>query len=471
MKKLLLSSLLIALVIVSYSQAPTAFNYQAILRTSDGTVKANETVSLQISIVNDIGAPVYLEIHNTVTTELGLVNLIIGEGTTSDDLSTVDWSSGPYFIDITVNGVNLGSSPLLSVPYALYSASGNEGPQGPPGMQGIQGEQGPVGQTGPKGDQGDQGPQGVKGDQGETGPKGDPGDNKWNEIPTGITYNSGNVGINRTSPSERLEVSGNIYATGKFLIEGKGEVPSKTYVDLELDAVYELLLPLITDSVVIDVDGNIYNTIVIGRQVWMAENLKVTHYADGTPIPLVESSSEWSALTETDKAYCWHDNSLANKDIYGGLYTWAAAMNGIGSSTTNPSSIQGVCPEGWHLPSDDEWKQLEMYLGMNQGEADVLGWRGTDEGGKMKETGTTHWSSPNTGATNSSGFSARPSSYRYDNGSFTSVGTFTYFWTATKLVDRHALLRGLSFDYATVGRVGIPDTYGPYGRSVRCVKD
>lgn len=121
MKKLLLSSLLIALLVASYSQAPNAFNYQAILRNADGTVKANETVSLQISIVNDLGASVYLEIHNTTTSELGLVSLIIGEGTTSDDLSTVDWSNGPYFIDITVNGVNLGSSPLLSVPYALYA--------------------------------------------------------------------------------------------------------------------------------------------------------------------------------------------------------------------------------------------------------------------------------------------------------------------------------------------------------------
>lgn len=178
MNRLFLLTAIIVFPTLLIAQAPQGFNYQAILRNSDGIVKANETVSLQITIVNDQGTSQYLEIHNTQTNELGLVNMVIGEGTTSNDFSSVDWSTGPYFLDITVNGVNLGSSPLLSVPYALFAESGNEGPQGPPGPQGIQGEMGPQGPQGEKGEPGDigpQGPQGPQGEQGDAGPQGEQG--------------------------------------------------------------------------------------------------------------------------------------------------------------------------------------------------------------------------------------------------------------------------------------------------------
>jgi len=121
MKRYILSTLLIAASTIMIAQAPYAFNYQAILRNEDGTVRANEVISLQISIVNESGSSAYLEIHNTQTNEFGLVNVVIGEGTTSDDLSSVDWTNGPYFLDIIVNGVHLGSSPLLSIPYALHA--------------------------------------------------------------------------------------------------------------------------------------------------------------------------------------------------------------------------------------------------------------------------------------------------------------------------------------------------------------
>ncbi len=130
---------LVALSVSSLSQAPNAFAYQAILRYADGRSITNETVLLQIKIVNDQGISSYEEIHNIVTNEFGYANVLIGKGATSDDLSSVDWAKGPYFLDISVNGETLGSSQLLSVPYALFAASGNGGPQGPMGMQGIQG--------------------------------------------------------------------------------------------------------------------------------------------------------------------------------------------------------------------------------------------------------------------------------------------------------------------------------------------
>ena len=140
MKRSNILLILLTITVSINSQAPIRFNYQAILRNADGTIMSNEIVSLQISIVNDISIPVYQETHNTETSNLGLVNLVIGDGVTSDDLSAVDWANGSYFLDITVNGINLGSNPLLSVPYALYAAAGNEGPQGPPGVQGEPGE-------------------------------------------------------------------------------------------------------------------------------------------------------------------------------------------------------------------------------------------------------------------------------------------------------------------------------------------
>ena len=218
----------------------------------------------------------------------------------------------------------------------------------------------------------------------------------------------------------------------------------------------------------IDIDGNVYETIEIGGQIWMAENLRTTHYADGTAIPYVESNQAWLDLTATDQAYCWFDNSDTNRDIYGGLYTWAASMNGASSSSSNPSGIQGVCPDGWHLPSDAEWKELEIYLGMSQGEADAQGPRGSDEGGKLKESGTSHWSRPNAGATNESGFTALPGGFRSYIGSFAHLRYRAHFWTATEDPFLTAWYRALITGYATVDRYGEQkDT----GYSVRCVRD
>jgi uncharacterized protein (TIGR02145 family) len=202
----------------------------------------------------------------------------------------------------------------------------------------------------------------------------------------------------------------------------------------------------------------------------MAENLKVTHYADGTAIPLVEGKTEWDALTATDRAYCWYDNSTDNRDTYGGLYTWAAAMNGAASSDSIPSGVQGVCPSGWHLPSDSEWKELEMFLGMSQAEADNYGCRGTDEGGKLKEIGTAHWNSPNTGATNSSGFTALPGGDRSIDGAFFNLGDRAYFWTASEGGASYAWLRYLDNDGAEVNRC-TDYKVEECGFSVRCVGD
>lgn len=219
-----------------------------------------------------------------------------------------------------------------------------------------------------------------------------------------------------------------------------------------------------------DFDENIYNTVPIGSQLWMAENMKVTHYSDGTVISRVEESSAWNSLDITDKAYCFYENSLANKNIYGALYTWAAAMNGTNSSSSNPSGVQGVCPSGWHLPSDDEWKQLEMDLGMSQIEADRTGIRGPGVGGKLKEAGRVHWTEQNIGASNESGFTALPGGFRFIHGYFANLESGGHWWSSTEHPDysESAWTRELDENHSSVGRGG--NTMN-LGFSVRCLRD
>lgn len=206
---------------------------------------------------------------------------------------------------------------------------------------------------------------------------------------------------------------------------------------------------------VTDIDGNVYNTVTIGSQVWMVENLKTTHYRDGTAIPNVTDNTAWNNLTTG--AYCNYNNTASNATTYGRLYNWYAVNNS-----------SKLAPKGWHVPTDAEWKTLEMALGMTQASADSTGWRGTNESGKLKETGTTHWNSPNTSATNSSGFGALPGGYRNYNGTDDNVGDCGYWWSATAYGATYAWRRYLFYNNSQVYR---SNYYKTYGFSVRCVRD
>ena len=227
-----------------------------------------------------------------------------------------------------------------------------------------------------------------------------------------------------------------------------------------------------------DSEGNLYKAIKIGNQWWTAENLKSTKYASGTSIPLVEDVLAWAALADNNsaKACCYYNNSSTNKDIYGVLYTWAAATNGL----TSPFSVQGICPTGWHLPSDNEWKILEMYLGMSQTDADLVDAfpRGIDEGEKLKEIGTVHWLNPNY-ATNATGFSAYGAGYRYYNADILQPGyvddiflgfqSYTRFWCSTEYYETDSgFARGLRSMGKEIYRMS---AYKSNGFSVRCIKD
>lgn len=196
--------------------------------------------------------------------------------------------------------------------------------------------------------------------------------------------------------------------------------------------------------------------VTICSQTWMLKNLDVDHYRNGDPIPEITDNTAW--MNATEGAWCYYENNPANGDIYGKLYNWFAV-----------NDARGLAPEGWHIPSDDEWKTLEMCLGMTQSEADATNWRGTDEGGKLREAGTTHWNSPNNGATNESGFTALPSSSRaFSDGQFMTFGWHCFWWSSTVYNANYSWSRLLNVGTTTILRDGYNNRNG---FSVRCVKD
>jgi len=201
-----------------------------------------------------------------------------------------------------------------------------------------------------------------------------------------------------------------------------------------------------------DKDGNVYTSVTIGSQVWMVENLKTTKYNDGTAIPNVTDNTAWAHLTTG--AYCWYNNDISNKTSYGALYNWYTVNTGK------------LCPTGWHVPSGAEWTTLVDYLG---------GWE--INGGKLKEAGTTHWQSPNLGATNETGFTGLPGSDRsYNDGLFTDMGRFGFWWSITPYIDIWGENRAGYFTLykdETWGDIGTESFGSPIGNgySVRCLKD
>jgi uncharacterized protein (TIGR02145 family) len=192
---------------------------------------------------------------------------------------------------------------------------------------------------------------------------------------------------------------------------------------------------------VTDIDGNVYQTVTIGTQEWMAENLKVTHYRNGDTIPNETDGTTWYGLTTG--AWCEFNNSTSNGATYGKLYNWWATGNS-----------RNIAPAGWHVPSDTEWQTLVDYLGGS-----------TVAGGKLKEAGTTHWLSPNTGATNESGFSALPGGYRFSN--YYDMSVNAAFWSSAEGTSYSAWVRSLSYSVSGIGR---SDYSKVFGFSVRCVR-
>ena len=206
---------------------------------------------------------------------------------------------------------------------------------------------------------------------------------------------------------------------------------------------------------VTDYDGNVYKTIIIGNQEWMAENLKATHYADGTPILHVTGDATWGALPDNDadtaSAYCWYNDSIEYKDQYGALYTYAAATNGDNSG----SDVQGVCPTGWRLPSDADWDTLVDAVGGSSVAGDIL-------------KATSGWNDDGNG-TDDIGFAALPCGRRdHRDGWFIYAGSHGYWWSATEDSDTYARARSMN---SSSTQVNSTYYHKSYGYSVRCVRD
>jgi uncharacterized protein (TIGR02145 family) len=194
-------------------------------------------------------------------------------------------------------------------------------------------------------------------------------------------------------------------------------------------------------TTIADIDGNVYKTVPIGTQLWMAEDLKTTKFNDNLNIPLVNDNMTWRNLTTP--GYCFYGSDIS---AYGGIYNFYAVSTGK------------LCPKGWHVPSDDEWTSLTNYLG-----GDSIA------GGKMKEAGTSHWESPNEGATNESGFTALPGHYRNVYGSYFDYNGEIVFWWSSSISDTITAFSRV----ITVSSNSIERMYHQkeYGFNVRCLRN
>jgi uncharacterized protein (TIGR02145 family) len=225
-----------------------------------------------------------------------------------------------------------------------------------------------------------------------------------------------------------------------FLLNEKGIIIA---VNLRGEALYNRIKGMLVTVSVTDIDGNIYNTVTIGTQVWMSENLKTTKYRNGDPIPNVTDSANWRSLTAG--AYCNYNNDVKNGDVYGRLYNWYAV-----------NDSRNIVPQGWHVATDAEWAILINYLG---------GERSASY--KLRETGTVHWNNPNPGATNESGFTALPGGYlNFSSHKFENIGLAGSWYTATERDKINVWNYGVNL-------IGAGKGYYTklHGRSVRCVKD
>lgn len=212
-------------------------------------------------------------------------------------------------------------------------------------------------------------------------------------------------------------------------------------------------------TTVSDFDGNIYHTVTIGTQVWMVENLKTTHYKDGTAIPNITATissniSNWKTLKSA--AYCWYGNDISNKNLYGGLYNWYAVNTGK------------LAPSGWHVPTQDDWGTLQSY---------ISGHYGHSISSASALAATTNWNTNegvntigyNLSTNNYSGFSGLPAGYLYDyDGTFDGVGDYAYWWSSTENTSSTGISVSISNFMNFMNRGGGEKSYG---YSVRCVRD
>ena len=588
MKKIPFSIVFLVLCILTSAQVPESFSYQVVVRDGLNPL-TNKDVSFQMSILKGgtSGDAVYTEYHSANTGELGIVNLVIGNGTGKvGDIAAIDWGSDSYFLKVSIDKtggttyVEMGTTQLLSVPYALYSKNAADKTYVDAlehRLQDIEDifysqmnlpEDGLIlffpfdGTANDESGYGNDGT--VTGALLTTDRFGNPdqaydfnGTSDIIEVADDASLNPATISIScwifRKGEGDgyfdgivskyNMGVQGYLVAMNEFsnagfwirsntgenfrVIESNTPVPfnkwmhitatfgsgkMKMYIDgqLQSEIVTDAILINNSNSLTIgryaagalpinnsyfkgaiddiriynrelseteirqlyheggypfnvtDINGNSYNTIKIGTQTWMAENLKSTKYSNGDLIPNITDNGQWQIIGMGAWRYYLDDEG--NDDIYGKLYNWQAVAD-----------ERHICPVGWHIPSDDEWNILELYLGMDPSESTLTGWRGgsSDVGGKMKASGTDIWSTPNTGATNESGFSALPGGRYNNDGTFIFQGSEGTWWSSTLFTpdSNLAWLRILNYDNNGSLR-GYPQGHMTGGGfSVRCIKD
>ncbi len=413
MKKTLILSAAVIFFIVVSAQTPQKISYQAVVRNNSGQLITNTTIGIQISILQDslTGTPVYSETQTPTTNENGLVTIEFGGGKGFD---TINWASGTYFLKTGIDpdgGANYtaiqGISQLLSVPYALHAKTAENG---------------------------------FSGDYNELTNKPNISDslNNYAVLLTGDQIIAGEKVFTGT-------VIGTINANNAIVsnvatpVQDQDAV-NKAYVDSLNTKISEMET---IASGVWDINGNHYNVVKIGSQIWMKENLRATKFNDSTDIPYVSDNTEWSSLSTP--GYCLYSNASTYYYPYGFLYNWYAV---------NTSKL---CPTGWHVPSDAEWTVLTDYIG-----GDSLA------GIRLKETGTSHWETPNSFATNEYEFNALPGAGRLSDGNYTGINRYGNWWTSESYDTESAWGREMAYNDNSINR-GYPSN--KVGVSVRCIKD
>lgn len=395
------------------AQSPQMFNYQAVVRDNAGEPLVNEDVTMEISILQGSpdGAPVVIETHQATTNELGLVNLHIGSMLPLDE---VDWSAGPYFLEVKLNGELMGVSQLLSVPYALHAASSADAfsghyddLEGAPDLSHFVGVEDP-----------------------QSGDMVFYSDGDWHSLPIGDE--------------------------GQILSIVNG-LPA--WISVE-------------EEDVTDADGNIYDVVTLGSQQWLAQNLRTTSYNNGDPIPTNLDNTDWAETTEGAMATYPHDlvagidSEEEMVDLYGRLYNWYAVTDD-----------RGICPPGFRVPSTDDFATLMDFLtaeGHAENSANVLKscrQDGSPLGGECDTTEHPYWffNAANWG-TDDYGFSALPSGYRHGlNGDYFVLTFGKYMWTTTEHDETEAYHRFMIFGAGIL--LPPAEIWKNNGDSVRCVKD
>ena len=390
------------------AQAPQGFNYQATVRNSAGDLIVNTNVYFKFNIMqgSQTSLPVFTEIHYVPTDDLGQVNLVIGEGTaTTGVFSELDWSLGSYYLGIELDTgsgyVAMGTTQLLSVPYALYAENSGNAPPTTPNLEVVLAE----------------------------------------------NNSANNQQIKDLQDPTQAQ-----------------DAATKAYIDALITSLQNQIDALQPTSVT-DQDGNTYDYLTYGDQVWTVENAEMVTYRDGTVIPQVTDNTEWDSLTTG--AWSYYDNDPTK----GKLYNWYAVM-GIHDTDPNTPNKE-FAPEGWHVPTDAEWTTLENHLIANGYNYDDT----TTENKIAKAmASTTGWgSSTDLGApgndqslNNSSGFNVFPEGQRNYPGSFSVEGLVAYFWSSTGFSAFNAWYRSLGDIYSNLFR---SDIWKRNGLSVRFVRD